>query len=437
MRITIIGVGYVGLVTGACFADMGNRIVCADVDKKKIQLLSKGTIPIFEPGLEEIVRRNLNHRLFFTNNIGHAVRESDFIFIAVGTPSKQNGQVDISYIEKAARVIAAHLDQYKVIVNKSTVPIGMGYLVARIIQKYSTGQTPFDVVSNPEFLREGSAVKDLLKPHRVVIGADRREIAQKVSEIYEPLHCPILLTDLKSAEMIKYASNAFLACKISFINEIANMCDQVGADIHQVTQGIALDPRIGDQFLNAGLGFGGSCFPKDVSALIQMGKKHGYQFKILPEILEVNQFQRKWFISKVKQTLGVLKGKTIAIWGISFKPDTDDLREAPSLEIIPALQKAGAHVKLYDPVCTLAAKQIFKNVQVCKTAYEAAKNADALGLLTDWNEFKQIDFKYLKSILKSPIIIDGRNIYDPHEMLENQFIYQGMGQGTRLYSLDQ
>ncbi len=429
MRIAVVGTGYVGLVTGSCFADLGNIVTCVDVDRKKIQALKKGHVPIFEPGLEEIIKRNRGSRLLFTTDLAKAVQSSDLIFIAVSTPPGKDGEADISNVKAVALGIAKSINRYKIIINKSTVPIGMGDIVTQIIIKHGPKDVSFDVVSNPEFLREGSAVVDLLKPERIVIGATRRTAAQKVAEIYKPLHSPILITDLKSAEMIKYASNAFLAMKISYINEIANLCDKVGADILQVTRGMSYDSRIGSQFFNSGLGFGGSCFPKDVAALNQIGKESGYSFRILPEVLAINRYQRQLFLNKVRQALGPLKGKTLAIWGLSFKPNTDDLREAPSLTILPALVAKGAKLRAYDPVSMGKAKALFKGVKFFRNPYEAAQGTDAVLVLTDWNEFQQVDFQKLKTLVKQPIVVDGRNMYDPQEMAERGFIYHGMGRG--------
>lgn len=429
MKIAVVGTGYVGLVTGACFADLGNQVTCVDVDQKKVRELQKGVVPIFEPGLADIVGRNKGNRLTFTTDLPQAVRASDLIFIAVSTPPGKNGEADITNVKAVAQGIAKAMNGPKIIVNKSTVPIGMGDIVTQIIQKHGPKGVEFDVVSNPEFLREGSAVADLFKPERVVIGAGRRSAAEKVAELYKPLHSPIVITDLKSAEMIKYASNAFLAAKISFANEIANLCDQVGADILKVTKGMSYDSRIGGQFLNAGLGFGGSCFPKDVSALVQIGKGSGYSFQILPKVLEVNQYQRRYFLKKVSKALGALKGRTLAVWGLSFKPNTDDLREAPSLAIVPALLAKGAKVRAYDPVSMPKAKGLFPKVRFCKDAYEAAQGAEAVLILTDWNEFKQIDFQKLRQVVRRPLIIDGRNMYEAEEMAEKGFSYHGMGRG--------
>ena len=429
MKIAVVGTGYVGLVTGACFADLGNQVTCVDVDKEKIRQLKKGRVPIFEPGLEEIIHRNRGNRLSFTTDLAKAVQASDFIFIAVSTPPGKGGEADISNVKAVAQGIAKSINRYKIIINKSTVPIGMGDIVTQIIIKHGPKDVSFDVVSNPEFLREGSAVSDLLRPERIVIGATRRTAAQKVAEIYKPLHSPILITDLKSAEMIKYASNAFLATKISYINEIANLCDKVGADILQVTRGMSYDSRIGGQFFNSGLGFGGSCFPKDVAALVHIGKTNGYPFRILPNVLGINDFQRKLFVQKVQKAVGDLRGKVLAVWGLSFKPNTDDMREAPALTVIPALKAKGAKLKLYDPVSMGKAKDLFKGVKFAKNAYEAAQGADAVLVLTDWNEFKQIDFQKLKGVVRQPLIVDGRNMYDPQEMAEKGFVYHGIGRG--------
>ncbi len=429
MKIAVVGTGYVGLVTGACFADLGNVVTCVDVDRAKVLKLKKGLVPIYEPGLSEIIHRNRSKRLSFTTDLSRAVQTSDFIFIAVSTPPGADGEADISNVKAVAQGIAKAINRYKIIINKSTVPIGMGDVVTQIIIKHGPKDVSFDVVSNPEFLREGSAVSDLLKPDRIVIGATRRTAAQKVAEIYKPLHSPILITDLKSAEMIKYASNAFLATKISYINEIANLCDKVGADILQVTRGMSYDPRIGGQFFNSGLGFGGSCFPKDVAALVHIGKANRYPFRILPNVLAVNDYQRKLFVQKTQKAVGSLKGKTLAVWGLSFKPNTDDMREAPALTIIPALRAKGAKLKLYDPVSMEKAKGLFKGVKFSKNPYEAAQGADAVLVLTDWNEFKQIDFQKLKSVVRQPLMIDGRNMYESQEMAEKGFVYHGIGRG--------
>jgi len=431
MKLAFIGTGYVGLVTGTCFSDLGHRVICVDVDKKKIDLLNRGGMPLYEPGLQEVVKRNLHKRLFFTTDLAKAVKSSDVVFIAVSTPPKPNGEADIRNVLSCAREIGKALNAYKIVVNKSTVPIGMTHIVGDILRRSAPAGSSFDVVSNPEFLREGTAVQDLFKPDRVVIGARNREAGLRVAEIYRPLSCPVLIMDPESAEMVKYASNSFLATKISYINEVANLCERVGADVLQVVKGMALDARIGGQFFSAGLGFGGSCFPKDVAALNHIGKKQRTPFRILPGVLEVNKKQRMMFVDKVRHLVGPLKGRTLAVWGLAFKPNTDDMREAPSLDILPKLISLGARVKAYDPVAAPFAKRLMPRVKYCANAYEAARGADAVLLLTEWNEFKEIDLNHLKTLLKRPILVDGRNVYDPAVMASKGFQYAGMGRGLR------
>ena len=430
MKISVIGTGYVGLVTGSCFADLGHTVFCVDVNKAKVAALKRGHAPFYEPGLEEIIRRNAGKRLFFTTDTAEAVRKTEVVFIAVSTPPMPSGEADIRNVKTAARSIGLALDSYKIVVNKSTVPIGMSKLVRDILRRHAKPGLSFDVVSNPEFLREGSAVGDLFHPDRVVIGAQNKAAALKVSEIYKTLHCNVLITDPESAELVKYASNAFLATKISFINEVANLCEKVGADITQVVKGMSMDQRIGGQFFSAGLGFGGSCFPKDVAALAHIGKRCGTPSRILPDVLEVNRCQREAFVRKVAKLVGPLRGRTLAVWGLSFKPNTDDMREAPSLDILPRLTKMGAKVRAYDPVAMPFAKKLIKGVSFCANAYEAARGADAVLLLTEWNEFKEIDFNRIKGMMKRPILVDGRNIYDPVDMAERGFRYVGIGRGV-------
>jgi UDPglucose 6-dehydrogenase len=430
VKISVIGTGYVGLVTGACFADLGHTVICVDVDKIKVASLKRGKTPFFEPGLEEILRRNSGKRLFFTTDTEQAVKKSDIVFIAVSTPPMPSGEADIRNVKKAAETIGRAMDAYKIIVNKSTVPIGMSKLVGDLIRRTARPGLTFDVVSNPEFLREGSAVDDLFHPDRVIIGAQSRDAAQKVAEIYKSLRCNVLIMDPESAEMVKYASNAFLATKISFINEVSNLCEKVGADIPHVVKGMSLDHRIGGQFLSAGLGFGGSCFPKDVAALAHIGKLRGEPFKILPDVLEINHQQRERYVKKVVEVVGPLRGKTLAVWGLAFKPNTDDMREAPSLDILPRLVKMGAKIKAYDPEAMPTAKQVLKRITYCSSPYEAARDADAILLLTEWNEFKEVDFVRLKSLMKTHIVVDGRNLYDPSEMAEQGFQYEGMGRAV-------
>lgn len=404
MNIAVIGTGYVGLVTGACFADLGNRVICMDKDARKIAKLERGFSPIYEPGLEEIIRRNHKKRLFFTTRLAQAVEPSEVVFIAVSTPQGPSGEADVRQVKAVAHGIARCLNGPKIIVNKSTVPIGMGDLVADILRKNSPPGSVFDVVSNPEFLREGSAVQDLLHPDRVVIGAERREAAQRVAEIYKPLKCPVLLTDLKSAELIKYASNAFLATKISFVNEIALFCEKVGADVQEVVRGMSLDKRIGGAFLNPGLGYGGSCFPKDVAALEAMGRKEKTPFYLLPAVQKANQRQREHFLALGEALLGGFERKKIAVWGLTFKPNTDDLREAPSLTIVPKLVRGKARVAAYDPAVRRPALPAFRKVRFCESPYEAAKEADAVFLLTEWNEFKQIDLEKVRALMKKTVV---------------------------------
>lgn len=427
MKIAVIGTGYVGLVTAACLADLGNQVIGIDIDKEKVSKLQKGIIPIYEPGLEEIVKRNLaEKRISFDSKIGPAIKKSQIIFIAVGTPPRKDGQADLTYIETAAEQIAKNMNGYKIIVNKSTVPIGTGDMVANIIKKYYQGK--FEVVSNPEFLREGSAISDFTKPDRVVIGNANIKVKNIMEKLYQPLGAPILFTDIKTAEMIKYASNSMLATQISFINSIANICERVGANIELVAKGMKLDKRIGkNAFLWAGAGYGGSCFPKDVQAMIQIARRHDYHFTILEKVEEVNKNQRQIIVDKTLKLLGNPKRKMIAVWGLAFKPNTDDIREAPSIDIIKSLQKLGAKIQAFDIVAEEQAKKIFKNVRYFKTPFNAAKNADILVIITEWNEFREIDKIKLKKIMKNAKIVDGRNIYDPKEMKKLGFEYVSVG----------
>jgi len=422
----VIGVGYVGLVTGACLSDLGNNVICVDVDKKKIANLKKNILPIYEPGLAEFVKRNKT-RLKFTTNIKDGVQKSDIIFIAVGTPPKDNGEADLTYVKDAAKSIGKYINGYKIIVDKSTVPVGMGDLVESIIDDMSKGKKKFDVVSCPEFLREGSALHDFMNPDRLVIGAKNKTAANKVAEIFQPLNTKIIITDLRSAEMIKYASNSFLATKISFINEIANICEKVGADVETVAMGIGLDKRIGRLFLNAGAGFGGSCFPKDVSALINIARSEDYEPIILKAVMEVNKLQKKSIIAKVKKMLGTIEGRTIGILGIAFKPETDDIREAVSIEVMSALLEKGCRIKAYDPAAIENAKKVIKGVKYTRNAYETAENTECLVVLTEWNEFKELDLKKIKTMMKLPNIVDARNIYDPELVKKLGFNYVGVG----------
>src|SRR3989338_4920927 len=430
MNISIIGSGYVGLVTGACFAELGNRVICTDNDTKKINALKKGFIPIYEPGLEELISINTKKkRLKFTSNINEAVRSSDVIFIAVGTPSLDNGEADLTGIEYVARNIARHINKYCLIVEKSTVPVETGNWVRHTIQTYIRRKVKFDVASNPEFLREGQAINDFMHPDRIVIGVESKKAKEILLNLYKPLNAPIVITDIKSAELIKHASNSFLATKISFINAISYLCDKVGADVVEVAKGIGLDKRIGEPFLNAGIGYGGSCFPKDLDAFITISEKLGYNFCLLKAVREINQQQKIFFLEKIKENLWIIKDKTIGILGLSFKPNTDDIRNAPSIDIIKALLQEGARIKAYDPQAQKKAKQVLGKILFCKDPYDVCKDSECLLIITEWDEFKELDFLKIKRLLKRPLIIDGRNIYEPKIMKEFGFTYIGMGRG--------
>lgn len=431
MDICIIGSGYVGLVTGACFADLGNQVICVDSDEEKIRILEEGKLPFYEPGLEELVQRNVaKNRLSFTANLKEGVRKSEIIFIAVGTPSRENGETDLSYVEAVSREIAEELDDYKVIVEKSTVPVETGKWVAKTIKIYNSKRADFDVVSNPEFLREGSAIYDFMHPDRIVIGVENERARAIMEELYKPLCAPLVFTDIKSAEIIKHASNSFLATKISFINAISNICEKVGADVMKVAEGIGLDHRIGKDFLEAGIGYGGSCFPKDVDAFIHIAEKNGYNFELLKAVKAINEKQKELILVKVKQALWNITGKTIGVLGLSFKPNTDDMRSAPSIDIIRALEKEGAKIKAFDPAAMEKAKKLLPQVKFCQDTYEVACGAQALIILTEWNEFKELDLEKIKSLMKVPVIIDGRNIYNPQKISSLGFIYFGIGTGV-------
>ena len=427
-QICVVGVGYVGLVTGACFADLGNRVVALDVDEKRIENLKKGIMPIYEPGLDELVVRNVKAgRLSFTTSYAEALKEAEYAFIAVGTPSGENGEADLKYVEAAARTIAQNMDGPLVIINKSTVPIGTGDWVADIVKSAQPRAIPFSVVSCPEFLREGAAISDFMNPHRTVIGSLHREAAEQVAHLHLPLRAPIVITDLRTAEMIKYASNAFLATKISFMNELADLCERVGADVKEVAAGMGYDKRIGPFFLDAGLGWGGSCFPKDVKALAFMAEEKGLQPRILNSVMGVNYDRRSEAVRRLGEMVGGLKGKTIGLLGLAFKPNTDDMREAPSIDIVEAIKKAGAKVRAYDPVAMPVARGIISGIEYCEDPYEMARGCDALMVVTEWNEFKQLDLEQMKGQLRQPVIFDGRNIYDPDQMKELGYTYRGMG----------
>lgn len=431
MNISIIGSGYVGLVTGACFAELGNQVICADNNAKKIIGLKKGIVPIYEPGLEELIANNLkNKRLKFTSSIRAAVKASEVVFIAVGTPALENGEADLTGIENVARSIAQNMDGYRLIVEKSTVPVETCGRLKKTISTYVKKGYKFDVVSNPEFLREGSAINDFTHPDRIVLGAESAKARQIMTNLYQPLNRPILITNIKSAELIKHASNAFLATKISFINAVSRICDLVGADVKEVAQGMGLDNRIGRYFLHAGIGYGGSCFPKDLEAFITIAEKLGYDFRILKAVKNTNEEQKEFVLQKIKDALWIIEGKTIAVLGLAFKPNTDDLRNAPGVDLINALTRGGAKIKAYDPKAMEKAKKFLKGVIFCKDSYEAAKAADCLIVATEWNEFKELDFVKLKKTLRRPLIIDGRNIYDPKLLKELGFTYIGIGRAN-------
>jgi len=431
-QICVVGVGYVGLVTGACFADLGNKVCALDVDEKRIENLKKGILPIYEPGLDELVKRNMKAgRLTFTTSYAEALNGAEFAFIAVGTPSGTDGEADLQYVAAAAKSIAENMTEPLAIINKSTVPIGTGDWVADIVKSSQPRPIAFSVVSCPEFLREGSAIGDFMSPHRTVIGSLHRDAAEKVAQLHLPLRAPIVITDLRTAEMIKYASNAFLATKISFMNELADLCECVGADIKEVAAGMGYDARIGRHFLDAGLGWGGSCFPKDVKALAYMAKENGLAPRILDAASEINYSRRTGAVNRLDKMVGGLRGKTIGLFGLAFKPNTDDMREAPSIDIVNHLMRAGARVRAYDPVAMAVAKPLLPAVEMFKDPYEMAKGCDGVMIVTEWNEFKQLDLDQLKDVLKSPVVFDGRNIYDPHIMHEKGFTYQSIGRSAQ------
>jgi UDPglucose 6-dehydrogenase len=432
-NICVIGTGYVGLVTGTCFADLGNNVRCLDIDPERIDKLQQNIMPIYEPGLEQLVSQNVKAgRLSFTTDYIAALKDVQIAFIAVGTPSGVDGEADLQYVRTVAEAIADIVDTPIIIVNKSTVPVGTGDWVADVINKRRAGK-PLDyhVVSNPEFLREGSAINDFMSPDRVVLGSLERSAAEKVSVLYATLRCPILITDLRTAEMIKYASNAFLATKISFINEMSNICEELGADVTQVARGMGLDKRIGTEFLDAGLGWGGSCFPKDVKALAHMAVLHGTHPQLLQAVMDINRNQRRRVVLHLRKELGSLNDKVIGVLGLSFKPNTDDIRESPPLEVIHLLQNEGAKVKAYDPQAMELVGKFEKQIQLCENPYQVADGADALIMATMWNEFKQLDFSRIKASMKQPVVIDGRNLWDPETMRQLGFIYYGVGRCNR------
>jgi UDPglucose 6-dehydrogenase len=429
-NITVVGVGYVGLVTGACLADLGNQVVCINRSQAKSDNLKKGILPIYEPGLEEIVRRNNEAgRLHFTTLWDEAMADAEFVFIAVGTPTGTEGEADLAHVNVTAEEIAKRIHKPVIIVNKSTVPIGTGDWVADIIRDIRGSDARFWVVSNPEFLREGSGVNDFLNPDRIVLGSTSHEAAERAAELYAPLGGETIITDLRTAEMIKYASNAFLATKISFVNEVASICEALGADVKTVAYGMGTDHRISPHFLGAGIGWGGSCFPKDVKALIHMAELHGVRPEILRAATHVNYDQRKRLIQKLRDVLGGFRGKTIGLWGLAFKPNTDDMRDAPSISLTHMLQHEGATIRACDPQAQENAKRLLTDVVFCDDPYQVADGADAVILVTEWNEFKQLDMARIKILMRQPVLIDGRNIYDPKRMAAMGFVYRGMGRG--------
>ena len=431
MHIAVIGTGYVGLVTGTCFSEFGIEVICVDNDETKIKKLKEGIMPIYEPGLDLLVAKNVReNRLSFTTDIKEAIEKSLVIFIAVGTPPKADGSADLKYIEAVAKDIAKYKNGYKVVVNKSTAPVGTGKWIRSVIEKNQTENRAFAVASNPEFLREGSAIEDFMRPDRVVLGAEHDEALAIMKDLYSPLYLietSFVLTNIESAELVKYASNAFLATKISYINEMSNLCEILGADVHDVARGMGLDNRIGKKFLHAGPGYGGSCFPKDTSAIYHLSKEKGHELKIIGSAIDVNIKQREIMFEKIKSGLKTLKGKTIAVLGLSFKPNTDDMRDAPSIDIINSLLAEGAKVKAFDPVAMEVAKESLPDIQYCKETYETVENCDALVFMTEWNQFRSLNMEKVKSLLKKPVIFDLRNIYDPAKMKQMGFTYYSVG----------
>jgi UDPglucose 6-dehydrogenase len=431
MKLTIIGTGYVGLVTGACFAEAGHRVVCVDNDAAKVKTLQAGGIPIYEPGLEELIKGNTAAgRLSFTTSTAEGVRKSDVVFIAVPTPPLPDGSVDLSFIEKVAREIAGALTSYKIVVDKSTVPVKTGDKVAETIKRYCKAPVEFDMVSNPEFLREGFAVEDLMRPDRIVIGVRSQRPVAAMKEIYAPFDAPIIVTDINSAELIKHASNSFLALKISYINAISVLCEATGANVQEVANGMGMDDRIGRRFLDASLGFGGSCFPKDLSAFIKLAEQVGYDFKLLTEVQRINAGQMDRFVKKIADTLWVLKDKNLGILGLAFKQNTDDIRMSPAIELCHRLQKEGARLRVHDPKAMEKAEALLRDVTFVKDMNEVAEGCDALVIATEWEEFKKLDLERARKTLTHPILLDGRNLFDPAEMERLGFIYKSIGRGT-------
>jgi UDPglucose 6-dehydrogenase len=428
MKLTIIGTGYVGLVTGTCFAEVGHHVICVDNNAEKVKLLQEGGIPIYEPGLEELVRKNVAAgRLRFSASTKDGVENSDVIFIAVPTPAQANGSVDLSFIESVAREIAGALTSYKIVVDKSTVPVKTGEKVSETIKRYCKARVDCDVVSNPEFLREGFAVEDLMKPDRIVIGTRSQRPVPALKEIYAPFNAPIIVTDINSAELIKHAANSFLALKISYINAVSIMCEASGANVIEVANGMGMDARIGRRFLDAGIGFGGSCFPKDLSAFIKISEQLGYDFRLLKEVQRINAEQMDRFIKKITDTLWVLKDKTIGVLGLAFKQNTDDVRMSPAIDLCQHLQREGAKLRVYDPQAMEKAKAVLKDVTYVNEMNDVAAGCDALVIATEWPEFKKLDLERVRRELTHPILFDGRNLFDPQEMERQGFIYKSIG----------
>ena len=426
-RIAVVGAGYVGLTTGVCLADLGNDVVVVDVDEAKIRSLKRHRLHFYEPGLQEVLERNARAgRLVFTSSYADAIPGAEFAFIAVATPEGEGGEADMRFVEQSAASIAAHLSGPLVVVNKSTVPVGAADFVSQKLNQ-SGGEHAVEVVSNPEFLREGQALSDFMKPDRVVIGAKSQAAAEKVAGLYQPLGCPIQIYDVYTAEMVKYASNAFLAARISFMNEMARICERVDADVKAVAEGMGLDRRIGPQFLEAGIGYGGSCFPKDVAALAAIAERHDYHPELLKAVMDINRDQRMLAVDKLRECLGTLRGQVIGLLGLAFKPNTDDMRQAPSIDIARVLLAKGAIVVGYDPAAMGTAKRMLPEIQYRRNAYAAAKGADALLVVTEWNEFRQLDMVRLKRAMRRPVLVDGRNIYDPAQMRALGFVYRGIG----------
>ncbi|MGB2964934.1 MAG: UDP-glucose/GDP-mannose dehydrogenase family protein [Anaerolineales bacterium] len=431
-NICVVGVGYVGIITAACFADLGNKVVALDIDKDKIAGLKKGKMPIYEPGLKELIDRNVEaNRIRFTTSYEEGLKNAEFVFIAVGTPSGVDGEADLQYVATAAQSIADHIKEGLIIINKSTVPVGTGDWVSDIIREQNPNAGDFSVVSCPEFLREGSAIGDFMQPHRIVVGSLDDAAADKVAQLHLPLRAPIVVTDLRTAEMIKYASNAFLATKISFINEIANICEDLGADVMEVSKGMGFDPRIGQSFLNAGIGYGGSCFPKDVKALAFMAEEKDRHPRLLHSVMEINTNRRVMAVEQVKSLLNSedLSGKTIGLLGLSFKPNTDDMRDAPSVTIANLLMEDGARVRAFDPIAMEEAAKLMPGVEMVESPYKMAEGCDLLMVNTEWNEFRQLDLRRIKKAMNEAVLFDGRNIYDPGKMAEYGFRYRGVGRG--------